>query len=189
MSVMEPSVPEVSSTKPYLVRAIYEWCSDNGFTPYVAVAVNAQTRVPEAHVRNNEIVLNISTLATHKLQITNSEISFTARFSGMAQEIYIPIEQVVAIYAKETGHGMAFDVPKPVADPAGSSLDTHAVLHSVTQNTAKPAGGARRSSRRPPVGLAPATELSDSGGHEDPPPKPPTKGASTSGRPALRRIK
>ncbi|MFM1788294.1 MAG: hypothetical protein RLZZ166_761, partial [Pseudomonadota bacterium] len=75
------------STKPYLVRAIYEWCTDNGYTPYVAVSVSDQTRVPRAHVRNGEIVLNISALATHRLQITNQDLSFTARFSGVAEDI------------------------------------------------------------------------------------------------------
>jgi len=108
-----------SSTKPYLVRAIYEWCTDHGYTPYVAVSVDDQTRVPRAHVRNGEIVLNISGLATHKLQITNTELTFTARFSGVAEELWVPISQIAAIYAKETGHGMAFDVPKPLAEAPG----------------------------------------------------------------------
>ncbi|MDP4800919.1 MAG: ClpXP protease specificity-enhancing factor [Burkholderiaceae bacterium] len=105
-----------TSTKPYLIRALYEWCTDNGLTPYLAVSVNEHTRVPRAHVRNGEIVLNISALASHRLQLTNTEVSFTARFSGMAEEIWVPIAQVTAIYAKETGHGMAFEVSKPPAD-------------------------------------------------------------------------
>ena len=105
-----------TSTKPYLIRALYEWCTDNGLTPYLAVSVNEHTRVPRAHVRNGEIVLNISALASHRLQLTNTEVSFTARFSGMAEEIWVPIAQVTAIYAKETGHGMAFEVSKPPAE-------------------------------------------------------------------------
>ncbi|MDA0665858.1 MAG: ClpXP protease specificity-enhancing factor [Proteobacteria bacterium] len=105
-----------TSTKPYLIRALYEWCTDNGLTPYLAVSVNEHTRVPRAHVRNGEIVLNISALASHRLQLTNTEVSFTARFSGTAEEIWVPIAQVTAIYAKETGHGMAFEVSKPPAE-------------------------------------------------------------------------
>ena len=105
-----------TSTKPYLIRALYEWCTDNGLTPYLAVSVNEHTRVPRAHVRNGEIVLNISALASHRLQLTNTEVSFTARFSGMAEEIWVPIAQVTAIYAKETGHGMAFEVSKPPSE-------------------------------------------------------------------------
>lgn len=105
-----------TSTKPYLIRALYEWCTDNGLTPYLAVSVNEHTRVPRAHVRNGEIVLNISALASHRLQLTNTEVSFTARFSGSAEEIWVPIVQVTAIYAKETGHGMAFEVSKPPAE-------------------------------------------------------------------------
>jgi stringent starvation protein B len=106
---------EPASTKPYLVRAIYEWCTDNGYTPYVAVVVDEHTRVPVAHVRSGEIVLNISALATHRLQMTNSELTFTARFSGVAEDLWVPMTQIAAIYAKETGHGMAFEVPKPLA--------------------------------------------------------------------------
>jgi stringent starvation protein B len=111
---------DVASTKPYLVRAIYEWCSDQGFTPYLAVSVNDETRVPPAHVRNGEIVLNISPLATHQLVISNEDVRFSARFSGVVENLKVPISQIVAIYAKETGHGMAFDVSKPlglVTDP------------------------------------------------------------------------
>ena len=101
-----------SSTKPYLVRAIHEWCSDNGLTPYIAVSVNEAVRVPTEHVRNGEIVLNVGMLATDKLQITNQDITFNARFSGRVHDIFIPMDNVVAIYAKETGNGMAFDVAK-----------------------------------------------------------------------------
>ena len=119
---MTASAGDVASTKPYLVRAIYEWCSDQGFTPYLAVSVNDETRVPPAHVRNGEIVLNISPLATHQLVISNEDVRFSARFSGVVENLKVPICQIVAIYAKETGHGMAFDVSKPlglVTDPQG----------------------------------------------------------------------
>ena len=103
-----------TSTKPYLVRALYEWCCDNGYTPYLAVSVDARTRVPMQYVRNGEIVLNVSPSATHQLQIGNDLIEFQARFSGVAQILSIPVGNVTAIYARETGHGMAFEVTRPV---------------------------------------------------------------------------
>ncbi len=107
-----------TSTKPYLVRALYEWCCDNGYTPYLAVSVDADTRVPMQYVRNGEIVLNVSPAATHQLNISNERVEFQARFSGVAQGLSIPIGNVTAIYARETGHGMAFEVsrPQPVVD-------------------------------------------------------------------------
>ena len=102
-----------TSTKPYLVRALYEWCCDNGYTPYLAVSVDARTRVPMQYVKNGEIVLNVSLSATHQLQIGNDLIEFQARFSGVAQTLSIPIGNVTAIYARETGHGMAFEITRP----------------------------------------------------------------------------
>lgn len=112
-----------TSTKPYLVRAIHEWCSDNGFTPYLAVSVTDAVQVPKEHVRNGEIVLNVSMLATDKLQIQNEEITFQARFSGRVQQIIVPMDNVRAIYAKETGNGMAFELqqespPQPMESAA-----------------------------------------------------------------------
>lgn len=104
-----------SSTKPYLLRAIHEWCADNGFTPYLAVAVDEHTEVPREHVREGEIVLNISVSATNRLALGNERIEFQARFGGVARSISVPIENVTAIYARETGHGMAFEVAKPPA--------------------------------------------------------------------------
>ena len=106
------------SAKPYLVRAICEWCADNGLTPYLAVKVNAQTRVPASFVKNGEIVLNISTTATRKLTIENEWIQFAARFNGASQEVSVPLAAVSGIFAKETGYGFAFTVP--AADPVTS---------------------------------------------------------------------
>lgn len=103
------------STKPYLIRAIHDWCSDNGYTPYLAVAVDERTLVPREHVKSGEIVLNVSTSATSQLTLGNELITFQARFGGRARELSIPIENVSAIYARESGHGMAFDVPKAMA--------------------------------------------------------------------------
>jgi stringent starvation protein B len=101
------------STKPYLLRAIYEWCTDNGYTPYLAAAVDAYTRVPREFVKNGEIVLNISFTATSGLKMDNDFINFSARFGGIAREISIPVGNVVAIYARENGQGMAFEVSSP----------------------------------------------------------------------------
>ena len=74
------------STKPYLIRAVYEWCSDSGFTPFISVKVDAQTRVPAEHVKNGEIVLNIGADAAHRLTIGNERIQFAARFNGVSRE-------------------------------------------------------------------------------------------------------
>jgi len=103
------------STKPYLIRAIHQWCEDSGYRPYLAVLVDERTHVPREFVRNGEIVLNVSAVATNRLQLGNELIEFEARFSGSVRQVSIPIENVSAIYAQETGHGMAFDVPKPLA--------------------------------------------------------------------------
>ena len=106
------NTPDLPSTRPYLIRALYEWCTDNGFTPYVAVHVDNTVQVPREHVKNNEIVLNISFDATSALKLGNEFIEFRARFSGAAREIMVPVDRVIAIYARENGQGMAF--PHPV---------------------------------------------------------------------------
>jgi stringent starvation protein B len=104
------------SAKPYLIRAICEWCADNTLTPYLAVKVNAETRVPVAFVKNGEIVLNVSATATRKLTIDNEWIQFTARFNGASQEVSVPMNAVSGIFAKETGYGFSFASPQdPVA--------------------------------------------------------------------------
>ena len=110
------SAPEIS-TKPYLLRALYEWCVDNGYTPHLAVKADARAQVPTEYVRNGEITLNIAPTAVHKLQMGNELIEFSARFAGVARQISVPVSVVYALYARETGHGMTFDVdpPKPAA--------------------------------------------------------------------------
>ncbi len=104
------------STKPYLLRALYEWCTDNGFTPHIAVRVDNRTRVPRQFVRDGEIVLNISFEATSQLQIGNEVIEFNARFSGKSHKIEVPVPNVLAIYARENGQGMAFPVEAAAGD-------------------------------------------------------------------------
>ena len=99
-----------TSTKPYFMRAIYEWCTDNGFTPYLAVKVFGAVKVPMEFVRNGEIVLNISFGATSGLKMDNDAVTFNARFGGVSREIYVPIANVQAVYASENGQGMAFEL-------------------------------------------------------------------------------
>ncbi|WP_334186674.1 ClpXP protease specificity-enhancing factor [Noviherbaspirillum sp.] len=164
-------MPEIS-TKPYLLRAIYEWCTDNGYTPYLAVMVDAQTRVPREFVKNGEIVLNISFTATSGLKMDNTLISFNARFGGVSREISVPVENVVAIYARENGQGMAFEVsPLPARDGDTST--------SKEEEAAVPALTAVPSSSNE------AVEDSVSSTDENNDPEPPKKG----GRPTLTRIK
>ena len=112
---------DTGSTRPYLIRALYEWCTDNGLTPYVAVQVDETVQVPREYVKNNEIVLNISFDATSSLKLGNDFIEFKARFAGSAREIIVPISRVIAIYARENGQGMAFPSPAP-SGAAGSGL-------------------------------------------------------------------
>lgn len=140
-------MPEIS-TKPYLLRAIYEWCTDNGYTPYIAAVVDGQTRVPMQFVKKGEIVLNISFEATSGLKLDNDAIHFNARFGGVARDVLVPIGNVVAIYARENGQGMAFEVPRPTVatPPLESAAATPAagtaapVLASVPPGTPDPVG-------------------------------------------------
>src|SRR6185369_15622005 len=101
---------ELPSTKPYLLRAIWEWCCDNGFTPYIAVQVDERTRVPREFVRDGQIVLNLGPDATNRLQIGNEMVEFQARFGGVARDLSVPVDRVSAIYARENGAGMAFEI-------------------------------------------------------------------------------
>ena len=114
-------MPE-KSTKPYLIRAIHEWCSDSNFTPYLSVRVDANTRVPMEYVKNGEIVLNVSYDATHRLTIGNDVVQFSARFNGVSRECSVPIESVLGIFARENGQGLFFEVEKP-AQPAALQSD------------------------------------------------------------------
>jgi len=103
---------EPKSTKPYLLRAVYEWCVDNGYTPHISVIVDSRTRVPMEYVRNGEIVLNVGPVAASRLRIGNELIECTARFSGVAKDLVIPVATVAAIYAGENGQGMSFELGK-----------------------------------------------------------------------------
>jgi stringent starvation protein B len=170
---------ESTSTRPYLIRALYDWCTDNGFTPYVAVLVDDTVQVPREYVKNGEIVLNISFDATSSLKLGNDFIEFRARFAGTAREIMVPVGRVIAIYARENGQGMAFPVPVPaVSNEDGQKAP--ATLSSVP-DSAKPGD-----SEAKVVQLIPTETgtVSNDGGDEEPP-RPPSGGA----RPSLKRVK
>ena len=159
-----------TSTRPYLIRALHDWCTDNGFTPYVAVHVDRSVQVPMEYVSNNEIVLNIGFDATSGLDLGNDFIQFKARFGGVAREIIVPVDHVVAIYARENGQGMAFPAPEPLAEGAPTTLPS---------SSPAPAEAPRRS------GLRLASEATDDDGDDTPPPDTP----SGSPRPSLKRVK
>jgi stringent starvation protein B len=163
-------MPDIS-TKPYMLRAIYEWCTDSGFTPYLAVKVDAATTVPMEYVKKGEIVLNISFGATSGLKMDNDAVRFNARFGGVSREIYVPVQNVLAIYANENGQGMAFEVTSTAAEntPAPTA---DAPLASVPSLSSVPNG---------PV-AAPAPAVSHFPDDNNDPPK---KGP----RPTLTRIK
>ena len=129
------------SAKPYLIRAICEWCADNGLTPYLAVRVDKQTRVPASYVKNGEIVLNISAGATRRLTIDNDRVQFTARFNGVSQEVSVPVGAVSGVFAKETGYGFAFAVN---AEPAASLEAASAPIEPSPDTTTPPGEKTRR---------------------------------------------
>ena len=111
---------DIPSNKPYLIRALHQWCSDNGFTPFIAVFVDGSVEVPIEFVKNNEIILNLSSEACHQLDLDNEWISFQARFGGVPRKIMVPVTHVLAIYARENGQGMSF--PFDVAKASESNL-------------------------------------------------------------------
>jgi len=129
----------MASTKPYLIRAIHEWCVDEGFTPYLAVQVDALTRVPLQFVQDGQIVLNMSPDATHLLLIGNEEITFQTRFNGASFPVSVPVEAVLAIYARENGQGMAFEAVAGGGDYADVSDDSDVIPDqtSATSDDAK----------------------------------------------------
>jgi stringent starvation protein B len=163
-------MPDIS-TKPYMLRAIYEWCTDSGFTPYLAVKVDAATTVPMEYVKKGEIVLNISFGATSGLKMDNDAVRFHARFGGVSREIYVPVQNVLAIYANENGQGMAFEVNTTAAE-SPSAPAPEATASAAPALSAVPSAAAEK----------PAAALSQIPDDDNDPPK---KG----GRPTLTRIK
>ena len=167
---------ESTSTRPYLIRALYDWCTDNGLTPYVAVLVDDTVQVPREYVKNGEIVLNISFDATSSLKLGNDFIEFKARFAGTAREIMVPVSRVIAIYARENGQGMAF--PVPVAAGGADDPARPSPLSSV------PAAGSGGDEDPKVVQLVTPEPSASNTGPEGEPPRPPS-----GPRPALKRVK
>ena len=164
------NAPGTTSTRPYLIRALYEWCTDNGLTPYVAVSVDDSVQVPREYVKNNEIVLNISFDATSSLKLSNDFIEFKARFAGSSRDIMVPMERVIAIYARENGQGMAFPMGS-THEPEGTPTTTPAPLAVVN--------AAQGAADNKVVQLVPAED------HDTPAPPKPPQGP----RPSLKRVK
>jgi stringent starvation protein B len=168
-----------SSTRPYLIRALHDWCTDNGFTPYLAVFVDASVRVPMEYVKNNEIVLNVGFEATSGLKLGNEFIEFKARFGGVARDIVVPVDHVIAIYARENGQGMAFPIP---------TEGLPRVMPGQAQPPAPDATGAPGLRLATHAGMdgpaAPAREDADQGADSGP-----DKGPPGGPRPALKRVK
>jgi stringent starvation protein B len=177
-----PTVPEVSgaSTKPYLLRAIHEWCTDNGFTPYIAVYVDNRVRVPMEYVKNKEIVLNVGFEATSGLKMGNDWVEFKARFGGHSREISVPVDHVIAIYARENGQGMAFPPPEDVLH---DGEDGHA--HSDQASGPDSKSGPHLTLTEP---TQPGALLEDAAAGTPPLDSPPG-GASGGKRPSLTRVK
>lgn len=195
-----------SSTRPYLIRALHDWCTDNGFTPYLAVHVDDSVDVPREYVKNNEIVLNVGFEATSGLQLGNDLIEFKARFGGVARDICVPVDHVVAIYARENGQGMAFPMPSaPGTAPSMGSDDSPGLPSDAPAVGSRPSGPrlaavpSRSASSVSPLAPAPqghAPEASAApgaapkadGGPDDREPDP--SGPDAAGaRPSLKRIK
>lgn len=155
---MDDNLPPL---KPFLVRAIHEWCCEYGYTPYLAVAVDAQTLVPREYVKEGQIVLNLGLEATRQLNLGNDVISFTARFNGVARPISIPLDNVAAIYARENGQGMAFE-PRLATEAA----DTLAVVATPGQEASGSAAEAATAAHEAGVDAegAPSTTPTVSGG-------------------------
>lgn len=191
-----------TSTKPYLLRAIYEWCTDNGYTPHIAAVVDGATRVPMEFVKNGEIVLNISFSATSGLKMDNDLIRFSARFGGVSRDLSIPVDNVMAIYARENGQGMAFEASNnKAADQDDQALDQEATQETAQKPNKKNSRTALASvdltdspdadsvaATAPTLTSVPSMQnrQEDKAGDEDHvPPEPPKKG----GRPTLTRIK
>ena len=175
--------PSPNSTRPYLIRALYEWCTDNGYTPYIAAYVDDTVQVPLEYVKNNEIVLNVSMDATSSLKLGNEFIEFKARFGGKAREIMVPIERVIAIYARENGQGMAFPVPQSVPVRGDVAHEPHA--HGLIAQHEQPKVVQLVASA--PVPLTDHVQVSDHSkvhADDDDAPKPPS-----GPRPALKRVK
>jgi stringent starvation protein B len=170
------------STKPYLIRAMYEWCCDSGYVPHIAVVVDERTQVPREFVKNGEIVLNLGPTATNKLELGNEFVSFQARFGGVAREIFIPVGNIRSIYARENGQGMAFEVE------LGEDGADHTTRSENDVGESKAAPRPSLSSV-PAVKPDPAPEASHEAPEEPRDPPPPSTVTPIGGRARLKRVK
>jgi len=176
--------PTTTSTRPYLIRAIHEWCTDNGLTPYLAVKVDRSVQVPREYVNDGEIVLNVSYDATGSLQLGNEYIEFKARFGGKPRDIMVPVERVQAIYARESGQGMSF----PVLDDLLSEMaDDAAALSAPADAQLQEAEPAEQAESPAQVVQLVTSNTKVPEGRDGDEPRPPTSGGT--GRPALKRVK
>ena len=112
-----------SSTKPYLVRSIYDWCADSNFTPYISAKIISGVKVPKNYIKSNEIILNLSIESTSKLIFDNKFISFTTRFNGKNEDIFLPMESILGIYSKENGQGIFFTVDESTFEKKGKNKE------------------------------------------------------------------
>lgn len=135
---------KISATKPYLIRAIYDWCIDNELTVYISAVIDQKTSVPEEYVQDGEITLNISPAAVRDLLLSNDVIQFTARFNGNSRKICIPINLVKAIFAKEINQGLFFspEIEQKASQPIESENTNH--LESLSENSQKHESGRNR---------------------------------------------
>jgi len=180
MSNSPPIAPATAgtSTRPYLIRALHDWCTDNGFTPYLAVYVDAQVQVPVEYVKNNEIVLNVGFEATSALKLGNETIEFKARFGGLSRDIVVPVDHVIAIYARENGQGMAFPMP---ADVGSAGAPAPAAAPAATTHALAPAPK--------PTPLALTTHGTPAAKPAPPPIEPPPPAPPPRRKPSLKRVK
>jgi stringent starvation protein B len=130
--------PELASAKPYLLRAMYEWCGEQGLTPYVSVFVDEHVRVPMEYVREGSITLNIGMDATNSLLINNDSLQFKARFGGVPRQVVVPVTHIMAIYGRENGQGMAFPISDPNPMQQAAPVDGLSVMPTPAKLAATP---------------------------------------------------
>ena len=153
------NAPDATSTRPYLLRALHEWCTDQGYTPYVAVLVDETVQVPLEYVKNGEIVLNVSYDATAGMTLGNEFIEFKARFGGVPREIIVPVNRVMAIYARENGQGMSFPMDTSPAPSATAPSPSRPVLSAVDTSHAMTGSDDEPPTPTPPSGRPTLTRV------------------------------
>ena len=169
--------PEATSTRPYLIRALHEWCCDNGLTPFVTVSVDNSVQVPREYVKDDEIVLNIGFDATTSLNMGNDYLEFKARFSGAVRDIMVPMDRISAIFARENGQGMAF----PMVDRSEQNRSSR------KETEPRPAVSLALAQKK--LGLNGDIEGGDLDNDSDTRPSPQSQGSNPGAKPSLTRVK